>query len=42
MALFQEPARAIGGGQFAGPEFPAIRDLVTRLGLAEVAAFGQT
>ena len=27
------------GGEFAGPEFPAIRDVITGFGLA---AFGQT
>jgi hypothetical protein len=33
---------AMREGEFADPEFPAIRDVITRLGLAEVAAFGLT
>jgi hypothetical protein len=33
---------AMREGEFAGPDFAAIRDVVARLGLADVAAFGLT
>ena len=33
---------AMREGEFADPDFPAIRDVVARLGLADVAAFGLT
>jgi len=39
MGLFQDPPRAMRGGEFAGRGFPAIRDVITGFGLA---AFGQT
>lgn len=31
---------AMQEGEFAGADFPAVRDVVARLGLADVAAFG--
>lgn len=33
---------AMREGEFADPDFTAIRDVVARLGLADVAAFGLT